>query len=185
MLVEPIIETPRLALREMTLADLDFIAGMLADAEVMWFFDKTYSREEAGAWIERQQERYATDGHGYWIVEEKAMRRPVGQAGLLKINLDGIEEVALGYLIHRQSWRRGFAGEAAGACRDYAFERLAAPRLVCPIRPENHISQRVALKIGMKPGQLATFAGFEHLVFVMHRNSSASPDAEAQPRIAQ
>jgi RimJ/RimL family protein N-acetyltransferase len=149
--------------------DLDFIAGMLANPDVMEFFERTYSRDEAAAWIEKQQARYATDGHGYWIAEDGKSKQPIGQAGLLKIELDGVDEIGLGYLIHRPFWGRGLATEAAAACRDYAFGHLAAARLVCPIRPENRASQRVALRIGMKPGRLTVFAGFEHLIFSMQR----------------
>jgi RimJ/RimL family protein N-acetyltransferase len=149
----------------------------------MQFFDKTYTREEARAWIVKQQARYAADGHGYWIVEDKSTKQRVGQAGLLRIDLDGVSEIALGYLTHQPFWRQGYATEAGGACRDYVFERLTVLRLVCPIRPENRTSQRVALRIGMKPRRLAVFAGFEHLIFVMHRTSPANPDADAQSRM--
>ena len=42
-----ILQTARLALREMTPDDLDFVASMLADPEVMRFYPSTYDR--AGA----------------------------------------------------------------------------------------------------------------------------------------
>lgn len=38
-----ILETSRLVLREMSLADLDFVAAMLADPEVMRYYPKCYS----------------------------------------------------------------------------------------------------------------------------------------------
>ena len=41
------LETPRLALREMSLDDLDFVAAMLGHPEVMRFYPKVYSRDEA------------------------------------------------------------------------------------------------------------------------------------------
>ena len=52
-----ILETPRLILREMSLADLDFVAAMLADPEVMRYYPKCYSRQEAETWIGRQMNR--------------------------------------------------------------------------------------------------------------------------------
>ncbi len=63
-----ILETPRLMIREMSLGDLDFVATLLADPEVMRYYPKCYSREEAGAWIQRQINRYAKHGHGLWLV---------------------------------------------------------------------------------------------------------------------
>lgn len=179
---KPVIETARLTFREMSHADIDFVADMLAHPEVMEFFGAPCPREEALSWIDRQCSRYAEDGHGYWLIEDKSGRQPIGQAGLLKIDLDGADEIGLGYLIHRPFWRRGFATEAAAACRDYAFEHLAASRLVCPIRPENHSSQRVAIKIGMKAGPLTAFAGFDHLIFTMSPTSPRKSGVSTLPR---
>ena len=49
-----ILETARVRLREMTLADLDFMATMLGDPEVMRHYPKVLSRDESREWIERQ-----------------------------------------------------------------------------------------------------------------------------------
>ena len=69
-----ILETPRLILREMSLDDLDFVATMLADSEVMRYYPKCYSREEAQTWVQRQIKRYTRHGHGLWLVLDKAIR---------------------------------------------------------------------------------------------------------------
>src|SRR6185295_12540944 len=74
-----ILETKRLTLREMTIADLDFISSMLAHPEVMEYYPKCYSRVEAEAWIQRQIGRYRSHGHGLWLASEKEANEPVGQ----------------------------------------------------------------------------------------------------------
>lgn len=61
--------TERLRFREMTTADLDEIAAMLGDPEVMAFYPAPKTRAESAAWIERMQQRYAEHGHGLWITE--------------------------------------------------------------------------------------------------------------------
>ena len=43
-----ILETSRLILREMSPDDLDFVAAMLADAEVMRYYPKCYSAKRLG-----------------------------------------------------------------------------------------------------------------------------------------
>lgn len=50
------LETPRLVLRELTLADLGFVATVMAHPEVMRFYPHTFDREEAAAWLEYQLE---------------------------------------------------------------------------------------------------------------------------------
>ena len=164
-----ILETDRLMLRELVLDELDFVAEMLAHPEVMFFWPKPYTRDEAEAWIRRNQENYARHGYGYWLALDKASGQPIGQAGLLAQEVGGVAETGIGYIIHRPFWRRGYATEAARACRDYAFETLGKERLVVLVRPENVVSQSVARKIGVKPEREAVFAGLVHTVFVCSR----------------
>jgi RimJ/RimL family protein N-acetyltransferase len=152
----------------MTLADLDFVAGMLADPEVMRFYPKCLTRTEALGWLQRQQERYARDGHGLWLVQDTASGEPIGQVGLLIQQVDGVGEPEVGYLIHRPFWRRGYAAEAALATRDYAFA-TGRDRVLSLIRPENVPSQGVARKMGMTVAKHTVFAGFDHLVFAVER----------------
>jgi RimJ/RimL family protein N-acetyltransferase len=165
-----ILETARLSLREMTLDDLDFIAAMLADPEVMRFYPKCYTREESEAWVRRQLDRYARHGHGFWLVLDRGSRQPVGQVGLVLQRVEGIEEPEVAYMIHRPFWRRGLATEAAAGTRDHAFDVRGLPRVISLIRPENVPSQGVARKLGMEPGERTVMhGGFPHLVFSVAR----------------
>ena len=165
----PILATARLALHEMSAGDLDFVATMLADPEVMRFHPKCYSRTEAAQWLARHIPSYATHGHGLWLAVDARSGQPVGQTGLLLQHVDGVEEAEVSYLVHRPFWRRGYATEAARAMRDHAFAVLDRPRVISLIRPENLPSQGVARKLGMQPEKRTLHAGFEHLVFAVSR----------------
>jgi len=165
----PILETPRLALREMSPGDLDFVAAMLGHPEVMRYYPKVYSRNEARTWLERQRERYARDGHGLWLAEDRATGEPVGQVGLMTQLVDGVKEPEIGYLIHRPFWRRGLASEAALGVRAWAFDTLGHPRVISLIRPENLPSQGVARKLGMAPEKRVQIFGMEHIVFSVRK----------------
>lgn len=165
-----IFETERLLAREMSFADIDFVAELLADPEVMRYYPKRYSRAEAHGWVERQLQRYEDHGHGLWLVQNRATAEPVGQVGLLLQTVDGRTEPEIGYLIHRPHWRRGYASEAAFATRQHAFTVLDYPRVISLIRPENLPSQGVARKLGMLPQRLTTFADLEHWIFAVSRS---------------
>ena len=55
----------------------------------------------------------------------------------------------MGYLFRRDCWHRGYATEAARACKEYAFRELGAWEVYSIIRDTNLPSQRVALRNGM------------------------------------
>jgi len=170
-----ILETERLRLRELVASDLDFVAEMLADPDVMRFYPKRYSRDEARGWLDKQRERYERDGHGLWLVVDRAADEPRGQVGLVLQRVDGRDQREIGYLIHRPFWRQGLAYEAARAVRDFAFERLALPRIISLIRPENVPSQAVARKIGMTVWKRALHANLDHLVFSVASRGAPIP----------
>jgi RimJ/RimL family protein N-acetyltransferase len=164
-----VLETARLTFREMGLGDREFVGSMLADPEVMRFYPEELRRAGPEPWIERQLGRYRRDGHGLWLVLEKANGEPVGMVGLSMQDVNGVLEPEVGYLIHRPFWRRGFATEAALAVRDHAFTVLDKPRVVSLIRPQNTPSRGVAEKLGMILEGRASHRGLEHLVYAVAR----------------
>lgn len=170
------LETPRLLLREMDLRDLDFIGSMLMDPEVMRYWPRPHTEEESAEWIAKQMTRYERDGYGYWLAFEKSLGAPIGQAGLLKTSIDGQEEPALGYIVHKTFWRRGYAAEATAACIKYVFCVLRRPRAVALVRPENGPSIGVAKKLGMLPERSILYAGLEHIVFSIPNRQAIPKD---------
>ena len=68
--------TARLRFREMADADLDHLAGLLADPVVMRFYPAPRTRAEAAAWIAGNRRRYAQDGHGLWTVSYTHLTLP-------------------------------------------------------------------------------------------------------------
>jgi len=166
-------ETERLSFSELSHDDLDFVAEMLADPEVMRFYPKRHSRAESLEWIDRNRARYQRDGHGLWLVRERETGSPVGQVGLTLQDVNGTIEPEIGYLLHRTCWGRGLATEAARGVRDFAFDGLRLARVFSLIRPENRPSRRVAIRIGMRVVGRATHAGLDHLVHAIDATERA------------
>ena len=164
-----ILETPRLGLREMNWDDLEYLAPLMADSEVMRYFPAPLDRDETQAWITRQRDRYRIDGVGYWLAIERSSSRAVGQIGVLMTKLEGESEPALGYMLERRSWGRGFASEGARACIEWIFAHTAYPRVITLVRPENEPSQNVAVSVGMIECDKVIFAGLEHRIYSIDR----------------
>jgi RimJ/RimL family protein N-acetyltransferase len=169
----PVIETARLFLREMTLDDLDFMAALLGDADVMRYFPHVEDRDGARGSIEKNRARYERDGHGFWLAVDKATAEPVGRVGLLRQQpfSDGVDHAEVAYMIHVPYQRRGYAFEAAAAVRDWAFAR-DYDHVISLIRPENTPSEAVARKLGLVPTQHVEFFGMAHRVWRLDRQVS-------------
>src|SRR5918997_963887 len=141
--------TERLRFREMGPADLDAMAALLGDSEVMRCYPAPKTRDEGADWIAWNQRNYAEHGHGLWIVETHEGEF-LGDCGLTYQPVNGRTELEVGYQVRADLQGRGYATEAAAACRDLARDTLDAELLVAIIHPDNVPSQRVAQKIGMR-----------------------------------
>ncbi len=162
-----LLETERLRFRQMGPADIDFLAELLSNPQLVRFYPKVYSREESFEWIERQMRRYQEFGHGLWLVERQEDGSLIGQAGVVSQIIEDEVWLEVGYMIHSQYWKQGYASEAAIACRDYAFQVLKAEQVCSMIHPANIASQRVAMKNQMKPHRLVMYHDKDHLQFVV------------------
>lgn len=142
-------DTERLHFRPMTDDDLDRMATLLGDSEVMAYYPAPKSREQAQAWIDWNRANYAEHGYGLWIIETFGGDF-VGDCGLTWQDVNGCRELEVGYHVHVELQGNGYATEAAAACRDFSRDVLAAVELVAIIHPDNAASRRVAEKIGMQ-----------------------------------
>jgi ribosomal-protein-alanine N-acetyltransferase len=160
-----ILETERLILRTLTLADVDDVARTFCDAENMRFFPRVFERCDVVTWIERNLKRYESDGIGMWAVILKETGHLIGDCGLALQQVDGIVETEIGYHFERAQQGRGYATEAARGCRDYGLQVLHRKRLISLIRAENTPSRRVAERNGMVVEKETVFASLPHLVY--------------------
>jgi RimJ/RimL family protein N-acetyltransferase len=145
----------RLAFRDMSRDDLDNMALLLGDPDVMTYYPRPKTRQEAAHWIDWNRGLYSTHGFGLWVLttEDGAF---VGDCGLTPQVVDGAIELEVGYHVVPALQNRGYATEAAAASRDFARTVLRANRLIAIIHPDNRPSQRVAEKIGLRPEKRTT-----------------------------
>ena len=144
-----ILETERLYLREMDRTDFPLLCRHLQDEEVMYAFEHAFSDSEIREGIEKQLRNYSEYGFGVWAVILKENEELIGQCGLSMQPCSGSEVLEIGYIFQKKYWHKGYAAEAASACREYAFEKLHADEVFSLIRDTNIPSQNVAVRNGM------------------------------------
>lgn len=144
-----ILETEQLYLREMNQADFNSLCSILQDEETMYAYEGAFSDSEVQEWLDRQISRYQKWNFGLWTVILKETDEMIGQCGLTMQPWKDIEVLEIGYLFNRSYWHKGYATEAAKACKKYAFEVLKANEVCSIIRDTNTASQNVAVRNGM------------------------------------
>ena len=144
-----ILETDRLKLREMTLSDRKALSSILQDENVMYAYNGAFSDEETRAWMQKQLQRYKEYGFGLWGVFLKDTGEMIGQCGITMQEYRATQVPEIGYLLAHKYWHKGYAIEAARACREYGFNTLHFDTLYSIIRDTNIASRNVALRNGM------------------------------------
>jgi [ribosomal protein S5]-alanine N-acetyltransferase len=165
-----ILKTERLILREFVPADIDDLALILCDPETMRYYPRPLDQQEVSEWIDRRIKQYEKIGHGLWGVILKSEEKLIGDCGLLYQEVEGIDELEVGYQFNKNYWRRGLATEAARGCLDYAFKELGSQKIISMIRPENIPSRRVAEKNGLRIEKKIFWRDFEHYVYAIDRD---------------
>lgn len=149
-----ILQTDRLILREMVDSDFADLCKILQDEVAMYAYEHAFSDEEVRSWLDRQKQRYIDDGFGLWAVILKETGEFIGQCGITmqSVELDVVEQRVheVGYLFCRSHWHKGYATEAAIACRNYAFDTLKVDKVYSIIRDNNLSSIAVAKRNGMQ-----------------------------------
>ena len=174
-----ILITPRLFLRPLQWGDEVALEGVFGDAEVMRFGDGVQNAAWIKAWLANQLANDASlTGIRVWGGVEQETAELIGYCGLFFMaNVNGREEVEIGYRLARPFWGQGYATEAATAVRDYAFDTLHLPRLIALIDPSNVASMGVAEKLGMVREAEVLLPGYTHpdWVYALSHNPHPSP----------
>lgn len=123
-----VLETPRLLLRELTAADFGALYDTLTDSDIMRHYPYTFDERRVRGWISKSIERYRDFGFGLWAVVLKETGGMIGDCGITMQFINSRIKPEIGYHLHHDWQKRGYAREAARVCRDWAFEHEGRQR---------------------------------------------------------
>ncbi|HXD32406.1 MAG TPA: GNAT family N-acetyltransferase [Pyrinomonadaceae bacterium] len=143
----PSVETARLRLRQFRNDDLDDLATLLADPDVMRYVGNglPITRDEVEIALHSIVRHWQQHGFGRWAVFDKETGKFAGYGGLRSL-MDTPEVV---YHFAKPYWGRGLATELGKASLRFGFDEHPFDRIVAVAKPENLASVRVMEKIGM------------------------------------
>ena len=128
----------------------------------------TTSIDETRERVERMLGFARDYGFTFWIVENVESGELIGQCGLIPLEGTG-PGIELGYRFASAQWGKGYATEAAAACRDIGFDDFGLERIYVDVDPQNEASQNVARKLGARRLGRAKHGGSDVVRFVIDR----------------
>ncbi|MCK6447601.1 MAG: GNAT family N-acetyltransferase [Planctomycetes bacterium] len=166
----PVLETGRLLLRGRELRDFEPSCAMWRDPEVVRYIGgQPISESDNWSRFLRHVGHWAALGFGYWVVEERASGRFVGEVGFaeqlreLEPSIRGTPEC--GWALATWAHGRGYATEAVLAALTWGDTHFEDRRTACIIEPGNAASLRVAAKCGFVELARTTYKGVPMHVF--------------------
>ena len=146
----PVLQTSRLTLHELTLADAALVFELVNEPLWLQFIGDRGVRTLADAegYIRKAcLASYALHGFGLWLVQRKADGQALGICGLLK--RDTHPDIEIGFALLQRFHGQGYAAECAAATLNYARQALGLKRIAAIASPGNAVSIRLLEKLGL------------------------------------
>jgi [ribosomal protein S5]-alanine N-acetyltransferase len=162
--------TSRLGFRLWRQADFDLAYGLWGDPGVAKLIDARgrLSEEQVRERLAHEIETAGTHKVQYWPIFLLSTGSHIGCCGLRPYELlHRIYEI--GFHIRPEYWRCGFAGEAARAVMEYAFQTIGAAGLFAGHHPENKASRSLLAKLGFRYTHVEYYepTGLDHPSYLM------------------
>jgi len=124
-------------------------------------------RDEPGTagYLERNLAHWREYGFGIWMLRERETSAMIGRAVLRHLDVEGTDEIEVGYGFLPDWWGRGLATEIAITCVRIGRERLNFASMVAITLATNRASQRVMEKAGLSYERDLSYAGLPHVLY--------------------
>ena len=147
------LETERLILRGWRDDDLDALAAINADPEVMRYIldGAVRDREQSAAGLRKMMRDWEVNGFGLFAVEVRDGGAMIGWAGFAVPEFlpEVLPAVEIGWRLSRHAWGQGYATEAASAALRFGLDEAGLERIVSIRHVDNVRSARVMEKLGL------------------------------------
>jgi RimJ/RimL family protein N-acetyltransferase len=125
------------------------------------------TREQIREAMQRQARQLADKGYALWWWRERSSGELIGYVGLSDDLVEGEPAVEVGWSIHPDRQREGFATEAARASVEWGFEVCGLEEIVSFTMRSNVASRRVMERIGMEHARGMDRAGLPHVLYTI------------------
>ncbi|MBV8207347.1 MAG: GNAT family N-acetyltransferase [Acidobacteria bacterium] len=182
------IETARLILRPLSMADIDDVWEYASDPLVTRFtrFDHHTRKDVTRQWLASALEG-ATGDNFLFGLEHRELRHVIGGCAIRACNKSD-SHAEMGWALARAHWHQGYGTEAVRGVIGFGFEQLRLNRLEARCIPAHTASRRLMEKCGMRfEGVLRQAEFFKNafqdlaLYSILKQEWAASGDLSSRP----
>ncbi|MBE6688334.1 MAG: GNAT family N-acetyltransferase [Ruminococcaceae bacterium] len=152
----PVLETPRLTLRQLLPRDKDDMFEYAQNPEItkylLWYEHENV--QFTAKYLKYLQPRYRRGEYHDWAIVNNEENKMIGTAGFVTFDTEN-NAAEIGYVISHKYHNLGYATEAVKRIINFGFEELALNRIFARHIAGNDASGRVMQKCGM------TFEGIQ------------------------
>lgn len=147
----PRLETDRLLLRKLTMADVSDVYhyGAQPEVSVYCIWETHKSTEDAKSFIRSAIVKYENGEPSDWAICDKHDMKVIGALGYVQVWQEHMR-CEVGYALSKHHWNKGYATEALKAFIRYNFDTVLMHRIEARCIQENIGSYRVMEKAGMQ-----------------------------------
>ncbi|EMR05586.1 Putative ribosomal N-acetyltransferase YdaF [Bhargavaea cecembensis DSE10] len=147
----PTLDTERLRLREITKADAGDVFACFSDERVTRFYGQETldSIEKAKAFVDFFANSYKEKRGIRWGIEVKERPGIIGTIGFNAWSPKH-KRAEIGYEIHPEHWRKGYAFEAVSEVIRYGFDEFGLTRIGAVVFMDNEASNQLLAKAGFQ-----------------------------------
>jgi len=162
--VTTILETERLKLRKIVVADATFIHGLMNDAAYLEYIGDKGVKTVADAETFLKNvalKSYDENGFGHYIVELKSDATPIGTCGYVK--RDELDDPDIGFAFLPEFRKRGYALESAKAIFEFGIDALGFKKISAITTQNNERSGLLLEKLGFNFERLISMPNGDEL----------------------
>lgn len=171
------LETPRLLLRNWRETDVAAYMMLAHDVGYNCFAPPgrflVHTPEEAKEKVRERMKLFEERKLGKFPILRKETGEFVGTCGVEPFELEGREEIELGYRLCLRHWGHGYATEAAAAIAKYGFDALRRDRIMAFAVPQNRASLKILEKLRFQYLSEFMHAGIPHRLYELSRDGAA------------
>lgn len=143
------VDSPRLRLRPVVLADLGDLMAVNGDPEVVRHLPYAVwaGPEDGQAWLARMQAMEASDQARQLVLAGRDSGAVIGTLLLFRFDAPS-QRAEVGYALGRRHWGQGLMREALGALCAHLFDAGAVRRFEAEVNPDNLASRALLQSLG-------------------------------------